>query len=99
MAVAEALASGTPAIVTKGAPWAGLQQQQAGWWIDIGVDPLVDCLKEALAISPTQLTAMGQVGHKWMLRDYSWERIGAQLSMVYRWLFAGAEVPACVRTN
>ena len=36
MAVAEALASAVPAIVTKGAPWEGLATENAGWWIDIG---------------------------------------------------------------
>ncbi len=27
-----------PAIVTQGAPWAGLVEQGAGWWIEIGLD-------------------------------------------------------------
>lgn len=99
MTVAEALAAGTPAIVTKGAPWDGLEKQGAGWWIDIGVDPLVVCLEQALATTPTRLAEMGRAGREWMLRDYSWERIGAQLSGVYRWLLEGGEPPPSVRLN
>lgn len=99
MTVAEALAAGTPAIVTKGAPWGGLEKQGAGWWIDIGVDPLVACFEQALATPPEPLAEMGRAGRKWMLRDYSWERIGAQLSMVYRWLLEGGETPPCVRLD
>ncbi|WP_126455631.1 glycosyltransferase [Sulfuriflexus mobilis] len=99
MSVAEALAAGTPAIVTKGAPWDGLDKQDAGWWIDIGVDPLVACLGDALATPPTLLAEMGRAGREWMLRDYSWERIAAQLSVVYCWLLEGGETPPCVRLD
>jgi glycosyltransferase involved in cell wall biosynthesis len=99
MTVAEALAAGTPAIVTKGAPWAGLVKQEAGWWIDIGVDPLVACLGDALATSPTNLAEMGRTGRDWMLRDYSWEHIGSQFTEIYRWLLEGGEVPSFVRRD
>ncbi|MHB8159798.1 MAG: glycosyltransferase [Thermoleophilia bacterium] len=99
MTVAEALAVGTPAIVTKGAPWGGLEKQGAGWWIDIGVDPLVACLEQALATPPTHLAEMGRAGREWMLRDYFWERIGAQLSVVYHWLLEGGEPPPWVRLD
>lgn len=99
MTVAEALAAGTPAIVTKGAPWSGLGEQGAGWWIDIGVEPLVACLEQALATPPTHLAEMGRAGHEWMLRDYSWEHIGAQLSGVYRWLLEGGEPPPWIRLD
>jgi len=99
MTVAEALAAGTPAIVSKGAPWGGLEKQGAGWWLDIGVDPLVACLEVALATPPTHLAEMGRAGREWMLRDYSWERIGVQLSAVYRWLLEGGETPPCVRLD
>ena len=99
MTVAEALAAGTPAIVTKGAPWSGLEKQGAGWWIDIGVDPLIACFEQALASTPVQLAEMGLSGRKWMLRDYSWEGVSAQLLQVYRWLVEGGETPLCVRLD
>lgn len=99
MTVAEALAAGTPAIVTKGAPWSGLEKQGAGWWIDIGVDSLVACLEQALATPSTHLAAMGRAGREWMLRDHSWERIGAQFSVTYRWLLEGGEPPPWVRLD
>ena len=40
IAVAEALAHGVPAIVTKGAPWSGIETNNCGWWIDIGEESL-----------------------------------------------------------
>lgn len=89
MTVAEALAAGTPAIVSKGAPWGGLEQQGAGWWIDIGVDPLVACLEEALSRSPESLVEMGQRGRNWMEAEFSWTRVGQQMVETYRWILEG----------
>lgn len=99
MTVAEALAAGTPAIVTKGAPWGDLPVHGAGWWIDIGVDPLVACLQQALAMPPSNLAEMGQSGRAWMVRDHSWQHIGERLSAVYRWMLHGGATPSCVRVN
>jgi glycosyltransferase involved in cell wall biosynthesis len=99
MTVAEALAAGIPVIVTQGAPWAGLVEQGAGWWIEIGLDPLVACLEQALSTSPQRLEEMGRAGHEWMQRDFSWERIGAQFLATYRWLVDGGESPPWVRLD
>jgi glycosyltransferase involved in cell wall biosynthesis len=96
VAVAEALAAGTPAIVTVGAPWRRLIREGAGWSIDIGVDPLVATLEEALATSPERLREMGIAGRQWMIRDFSWQRIGAQWAATYRWLLHGGETPGWV---
>lgn len=95
--VSEALAAGTPAIVTRGAPWAGLVEPGAGWWIEIGTEPLAACLEQALSASPQRLREMGRAGHEWMKRDFSWDRIGAQFLATYRWLLDGGEKPPCVR--
>ena len=94
--VAEALAAGTPAIVTQGAPWAGLADRGAGWWIDIGVDPLINCFEHALSVSPKRLMEMGKVGYEWMDHDFSWERISAQFLVTYRWLLDGGAPPPWV---
>jgi glycosyltransferase involved in cell wall biosynthesis len=97
--VAEALAAGTPVIATHGAPWAGLAEHGAGWWIEIGVAPLVECLEKALSTSPQVLNMMGQVGNNWMKRDFSWERISAQFLVAYRWLIDGGEPPPWIRLD
>jgi len=99
MTVAEALAAGTPAIVTKGAPWAGLEQHHAGWWIDVGLDPLVACLERALACTLKDLVTMGLLGRRWMLQDYSWEKVGSMMHGTYLWLEQGGETPRWVRTE
>ena len=99
MTVAEALATGTPAIVTKGAPWKGLETHRAGWWIDIGIDALVTCLKEAMAQSPSELEQRGINGREWMIREFSWHKIAYEMDRTYHWLIEGGEVPSWVRMD
>jgi len=99
MTVAEALAAGTPAIVTKGAPWQGLQTYSSGWWIDIGIDALVACFKEAMAQSPDELAQRGLNGRGWMIREFSWCSLGKKMDQTYQWLIAGGAHVAWVRMN
>lgn len=99
MTVAESLAAGTPAIVTKGAPWSGLAEHDAGWWIDVGVDSLVACLELALALPVERLAQMGRNGRAWMEREFSWRAIGERMAQIYRWLLGQGERPACVRED
>lgn len=86
MTVAEALSVGTPVIVSRGAPWSGLEENGAGWWIEIGVPPLIASLKYALARSPAELACIGKQGRLWMQEQFSWRSIGARMTATYRWL-------------
>jgi len=93
MSVAEALASGTPAIVTKGAPWEGLLANEAGWWVETDFNALVACLEVALSKSMNELSLMGKRGREWMIRDYSWGKIGSKMAKTYDWLLSGGAKP------
>jgi glycosyltransferase involved in cell wall biosynthesis len=97
MTVAEALATGTPVIVTKGAPWGALQSEGCGWWIDQGVEPLAAALANAMAMTRETLQAMGAKGRAWMARDFSWNRVASDMINLYRWLSSGGEMPNTVR--
>lgn len=86
IAVAEALAAGTPAVVSHGAPWHGLVEQGAGWWVEISVESLIGALEEAMRLDRAALKAMGQRGREWMRRDFAWPGIGRRMDGTYRWL-------------
>ncbi|MER9546243.1 glycosyltransferase [Mesorhizobium sp. M0437] len=96
MVVAEALASGVPVISTKGAPWAGLDVEGCGWWIDHGVEPLARALNDAMSMPNEVREAMGARGRSWMERDYSWDGIGAEMENVYRWCDGRTDRPKSV---
>lgn len=98
--VAEALSMETPCIVSKGAPWPELEIHRAGWWFEIGVEPLVECLRDAMGRSPQDLAEMGYRGRRWMGQDYSWSNIGETMAETYRWLCDRSKpVPSCVRLD
>lgn len=98
MVVAEALAHGCPAVVSRGAPWLGLQAEGCGWWVDNSVPSLVQTLDEAMNLHPDALSGMGLRGHAWMERDFGWAAIGQKMDAAYRWLISGGAQPAWVRT-
>lgn len=99
MTVAESLAAGTPAIVTSGAPWGGLDENKAGWWIDVGKEPLITCLQSAMAKSSAELDRMGRNGRNWMEKDFSWEHVAQNMKKTYGWLLKENEKPECVITD
>jgi len=96
MVVAEALACSVPVVCTKGAPWDGLRENGAGWWIEIGIDPLVNTLAKAMSISDEQRASMGENGRLWMQRDFSWNKIASDMIKVYEWLVFGSQIPSFV---
>jgi glycosyltransferase involved in cell wall biosynthesis len=97
MTVAESLASGTPVISSKGAPWAGLEVHRCGWWVDHGPEPLAAALLTAIALPSEERAQMGRHGADWMARDFAWEGIGQSMSAAYLWLRDGGEPPSCMR--
>lgn len=95
--VAEALAAKVPVICSKGAPWSGLEAYGCGWWIDHGVEPLTRALEVAMALPGEKLAAMGAKGSAWMARDFSWQRVSAEMVAVYNWLTHGGEPASTIR--
>ena len=94
--VAEALACQTPVITTKGAPWAELETYRCGWWIDIGVNPLVETLQEAMSLSDAQRSEMGQRGQMLIESKYSWEQTTGQMLEIYNWILGKGKRPNCL---
>lgn len=84
--VPEALYAGVPVITTKGTPWQELQTHRCGWWIDIGVEPLVDALREALALSDSERAEMGVRGRDLVNTFYTWPALGQGMAEAYRTL-------------
>ena len=94
--VAEALAAGTPAITTTGAPWELLNREQCGWWIDIGVEPLVAALRDAANLGDEARHAMGQRGRAYVREHLSWEHVAEGMLAAYRWLLGQGDRPEAV---
>lgn len=97
--VAEALAAGIPAIVSRGAPWSCLETERCGWWVERGVEPLACAIREATALGDEERRSMGERGRMLVARDYDWDRIASDMRSVYEWAAGKAERPSTVRID
>lgn len=85
--VIESLAHRVPVITTKGTPWYELEgytnsklqtlnsKLKCGWWIDIGVEPLVNALQEAISLTDEEWQFMGVRGRKLVEEKYTWDAV------------------------
>ena len=96
ISVAEALAAGLPAIVTRGAPWDGLVTHHAGWHIDIDTQALISALDQAMGAPRAELPQMGLRGRQWMGAEFAWEKIAGQMTETYAWLLGRRDMPEWV---
>ena len=69
---------------------------RAGWWIDIGVEPLAAALREAMVLSDEERRAMGANGGKLVEAKYTWPAIAEQMKAAYAWVLNGGDVPSSV---
>ena len=106
--ILEALACGLPVITTKGAPWQRLenvgrptsdpsQPTRAGWWIDIGVEPLVTALLEAMRATDEERASIGDNARWFAQEKYSWSSAARAMNQAYDWLIHGGPPPGCIR--
>jgi glycosyltransferase involved in cell wall biosynthesis len=85
MVVAEALAHGVPVIASRATPWAGVETQGCGCWVDNSPDELAKAIRW---MREQDLEAMGRRGSRWMREAFSWETVARQMCEVYRTLTA-----------
>jgi glycosyltransferase involved in cell wall biosynthesis len=97
--IAEALASGIPAITTTGAPWEDLTTHECGWWIETGTAPLVTALESAVSLSDAERLRMGQRGRQLVMEKYTWDAVAQTLHDAYRWLVSPTSETASVLWN
>jgi glycosyltransferase involved in cell wall biosynthesis len=86
MVIAEALAVGIPVIASRGTPWAALEDQRCGLWVDNSPAALAQAL-ERMREAP--LAAMGMRGRAWMAADFSWGAVARAMGNIYSSLAYG----------
>ena len=94
--VAEALASGTPVITTKGTPWEELQSRNCGWWVDCKQEDITYAVRSAINATDDKLKVLGKNGRRLMEERYSVEAIAQQMNTLYEWILGETEKPEFV---
>lgn len=84
LTAAEALMMEIPVIATKGTPWSGLVQEDAGWWVEPGADAIERTMREAMSLSRHDLKQKGLNGYQWIKQDFSLSAIGQKWRRAYK---------------
>lgn len=56
---------------------------RCGWWIEIGVEPLTEALREAMKLTDEKRQAMGENGRALVERKYMWGAIADRMKIAY----------------
>ncbi len=81
IAVAEALSYGVPVVTTTNTPWHELDSIGCGRCIDLGVSEIGQVIIELMG---HDLAAMGKLGRKWMIREFSKDGMSKKIIKLYR---------------
>lgn len=80
MVVAESLAHCVPVVVSKGAPWAEIEERGCGYWVENNPVSLAFALHKIMG---EDLAAMGNRGRNWMEISYVWDKVAREMNALY----------------
>lgn len=84
IAVAEAMATGTPVVISKGIYiWEDVEQAEAGWVGDNNIDDIANLIETALQNQPER-QRRGANAQNYALQYYSWDAIAQQMIQAYQ---------------
>lgn len=96
--VAEALASGVPALTTTGAPWSVLEEEDCGWWVEPEVASLEAALADAVGRPDDERLMMGRRGRALVEERFSWSSVATKMRAAYQWVLGDGPRPDVVWT-
>lgn len=91
--IAEALSCGIPVITTYGTPWEDINKFNAGEWIDIGPESLLQSLYKMINLEESELQQMGLNGRKLIDEKYSIRSVAEKFYQLYCWILDKGEKP------
>jgi glycosyltransferase involved in cell wall biosynthesis len=82
MSVAEAMAVGTPVVVTRTCPWPDVESHATGYWVDQNSESIGGAINSLLA-DPDAANEMGRRGKALIASRYTWQHAAAALIREY----------------
>jgi glycosyltransferase involved in cell wall biosynthesis len=82
MAVVEAMAAGTPVVVTRTCPWPDVESRGCGFWVEQSAAAIARAL-DLLAADPHLRVQMGQRGAAFAQERFSWTAVGRDMAGHY----------------
>ena len=96
LVIAEALACQVPVITTTATPWEGLLTHDCGWWVEVGVEPLIKALNEVTQLTAEQLKSKGKNGRVFVENEFNWQESALKMKSLYEWAALKTDKPAFV---
>jgi glycosyltransferase involved in cell wall biosynthesis len=62
---------------------------RCGWWVEIGVEPLVAALREAMNMTDAERRAFGRNGRQLVEAKYTWPAVAGEMKQVYERMLIG----------
>lgn len=88
--VLEALAEGTPVVVSKNAPWAAVEERRAGFWIENTPSALSHAVTTILS-NPDLHEEMSRNAKDFVIEQFSWASIGRSIEQMYQQIIARSQ--------
>jgi len=88
--VAEAMAMGTPVVISREAPWLDVESHNAGSWVDLDAEKFAAAIADILE-NPDMAAQMGENGRRLVETKYTWDRIAKRMLKVYENVVAGKD--------
>lgn len=83
IAAAEALAAGIPVIASKTTPWACLEEENMGWWVDGSVSGVSEALRKFFTLPEMEYHIMSERSQVYAERSFSWKVIAERFKELY----------------
>ncbi len=100
VAVLEALAAGTPVLLTPGVALASaIEKYQVGYLVPQDITSITNAIEKYLSLSQLEKDNLSQKARKFVIENYSWDKIAIEMLTVYRWILQQGPQPECVVTE
>ncbi len=86
IAIAEALASGTPIVASKNTPWQDVKKFNCGEWVDNKPESFANAINEILN---SNVSSLGKNGAKFIEENFSWSKISISFNVVFEKMIRG----------
>lgn len=94
LSIAESLWMGVPVIATRDrTPWAELEEEDCGHWVELSVNVLAETLREMMSLSDEERLKMGLRGNRLIARKYTWSTVAKKMIAAYEWVLNGGAPP------
>jgi len=82
ISIAEAMSCKIPVITTHGTPWKTIEENNAGWWVELSQINIDNAIDEALDCSSDELKAKGNRGFD-IIKHYTWDKQALKMKQNY----------------